>query len=205
MLPLQEAEVRLSIASMFSISPDLRADMCRASLRLPVLPSELRARHMAILLHNLVVAGRSADARALQPEARAAVDESGDQGARFMLDIAQGLLEYSEGHFALALTLAESAQRTRLDGDDARVHIARQAGFDALAVLDRVDEALQLASENVTVAQRHRQAWALHVFETGRARFLLQLGRVADAAAILRERYWSTPRMMSSTSSTRRA
>jgi len=65
-----------SIASMFSLSPDTRAESCRAALALPGLPSGLRSRHLALLFHNLVVAGRTADALAVRDEARAEVGRS---------------------------------------------------------------------------------------------------------------------------------
>jgi hypothetical protein len=54
----QEAEVRLSIAGMFALSSDLRAEECRQALALPGLQANLRARHLALLFHNLVTAGR---------------------------------------------------------------------------------------------------------------------------------------------------
>ncbi len=54
----QEAEVRLSIASLFSLSPEVRAESCRRALALPGLPPDLRARLLAQLLYNLVVAVR---------------------------------------------------------------------------------------------------------------------------------------------------
>lgn len=40
----QEAEVRLSIASLFSLSPDVRAESCRRALAPHGLPPDLRAR-----------------------------------------------------------------------------------------------------------------------------------------------------------------
>src|SRR4029077_18441427 len=64
----QEAEVRLSVASMFSLCPDTRADSNRSALLLLGLPEDLRNRHEALLLHNLVVAGRASEARALRDE-----------------------------------------------------------------------------------------------------------------------------------------
>jgi hypothetical protein len=57
--PPQEAQVRLSIASMFALAPDTRADNARQALALPGLPEDLRAWLKAIVLHNLVVAGRT--------------------------------------------------------------------------------------------------------------------------------------------------
>ncbi len=52
-------------------------------------------------------------------------------------------------------------------------------------MVDRLDESLQMSTEAVASAQRDRQGWALRIFETGRGRQLLQMGRLADAAAAL--------------------
>jgi len=184
--PVQEAEVRLSIASMFSLSPDTRAESCRAALALPRLPSQLRSWHLALLFHNLVVAGRTGEALAVRDGARAALERSGDAAGRFILELAESGLEYAEGRFAHALEMAEAGLRTSADaGDETRAHLTRQWRCEALTALDRLEEALELSRENVTAAQRHRQGWALRIFETGRARLLLQMGHVADAAAIL--------------------
>ena len=69
----QEAEVHLSIAGMFAISPDVRAEACRQALALPGLPEHLRARHLALFFHNLANAGRIDEARAQLEGAVAAV------------------------------------------------------------------------------------------------------------------------------------
>lgn len=186
--PAQEAEVRLGIAGMFSLSPDTRAESCRAALALPGLSPELRGRHLALLFHNLVVAGRTSEALSVREDAREAVGRSGEPAGNFVLDLAESGLEYAEGRFSPALATIVAALRASVGaGDETRAHLARQWRCEMLAVLDRLDEALDLSGENVAAAQRHRQGWALRIFETGRARLLLQLGRVADAAAILRE------------------
>ncbi len=56
-------------------------------------------------------------------------------------------------------------------------------------MLDRLDEALQMSIANVAAAQRDRQGWALGLFEAGRGRQLLQMGRLSDAAAALEARF----------------
>jgi len=84
----QEAQVRLSIASMFVISPDVRADNARAALALPELPNDLRAWLEALVLHNLVVAGRTELAADAAPSIRAAVEDSTSREARFAVDLA---------------------------------------------------------------------------------------------------------------------
>src|ERR1700722_9891175 len=83
--PEQEAEVRLSIAGMFAISSDVRAEECRQALPLPDLPASLRARHLALLFHNLVTAGRRDSARDMFEEVTLVVQNCDDAAARFAL------------------------------------------------------------------------------------------------------------------------
>ena len=182
----QEAEVRLSIAGMFAMSSDVRAEECRQALALPGLPDELRARHLALLFHNLVTAGRCDDARAMLEEVRTAVRTSGDVGAGFALELAESGLMYADGEFPGALEMVERALRSGLrTSDDTRGHLTYQWRCDVLTMVDRLDVSLQMSTEAVTSAQRDRQGWALSIFETGRGRQLLQMGRLADAAAAL--------------------
>ena len=182
----QEADVRLSIAGMFAISPDVRAEACRKALALPGLTPAIRAQHLALLFHNLVTAGRLDEARVELGDAAAAVRECQDEAGRFVLELAESGLDYADGRFGRALALVEAALRTGLGTrDDTRLHLARQWHCDVLTALDRLDESLQLSTENVAAAQRDRQGWALALYETGRGRQLLQQGRLPDAAANL--------------------
>ena len=184
--PEQEAEVRLSIAGMFAISPDVRAEECREALALRGLPPHLRARHLALLFHNLVTAGRCDDARALLDEVTQVVQDGNDLNARFALELAESGLLYADGDFFQALEVVERASRTgALTSDDTRGHLTYQWRCDVLTAVDRLDESLQLSTEAVASAQRDRQGWALGIFETGRGRQLLEMGRLADAAAAL--------------------
>ncbi|MEA2188353.1 MAG: hypothetical protein QOK16_3364 [Solirubrobacteraceae bacterium] len=58
LLPVaQEAEVRLGIAGMWLVSPDVRVHASREALKLPGLAERLRLAHLAKLAYNLVVAG----------------------------------------------------------------------------------------------------------------------------------------------------
>jgi DNA-binding CsgD family transcriptional regulator len=182
----QEAEVHLSVAGMFALSPDVRAETCRQALALPGVAPHLRARHVALLFHNLVTAGRFDDARAMLEVVMVAIRTSDDVGGRFALELAQSGLKYADGDFPGALEMVESALRTGLrTSDDTRGHLTYQWRCDVLTMVDRLDESLQMSTEAVTSAQRDRQGWALSIFETGRGRQLLQMGRLADAAAAL--------------------
>ncbi len=182
----QEAEVRLSIAGMFAISSDVRAEECRQALALPGLPPDLRVRHLALLFHNLVTAGRRDDARAMLEEVTLAVQTSADVAGRFALELAESGLMYADGEFPGALEMVERALRTGLrTNDDTRGHLTYQWRCDVLTMVDQLDVSLQMSTEGVASAQRDRQGWALSIFETGRGRQLLQLGRLADAAAAL--------------------
>ena len=184
--PEQEAEVRLSIAGMFALSSDVRAEECRQALALPGLPADLRARHLALLFHNLVTAGRCDEARAMLEEVTLAVQGCDEFAARFPLELAQSGLMYADGDFSAALPMVERALRTGLrTSDDTRGHLAYQWRCDVLTMIDRLDESLQMSTEGVASAQRDRQGWALSIFETGRGRQLLQMGRLADAAVAL--------------------
>jgi DNA-binding CsgD family transcriptional regulator len=182
----QEARVRLSIAGMFSISPDVRVDAGRQALALPDLPPGLRAQHLACVVHNLIVGGHSEEARANLAEARCAVTSSRDATALFMLDFAENGLEYVDGRFERALELTETAARSdAASHDPARECLTRAWRCEVLSVLDRLGESLELAAAGVAAAQRDRQGWGLRIFENWRGRQLLHLGRLNDAAAIL--------------------
>jgi hypothetical protein len=67
--------------------------------------------------------------------------------------------------------------------------VARHLRCGILTVMDRYDEALAAATESIRAAQRARQGWAIHLFETWQGRQLVQLGQLADAAAALEGRF----------------
>ena len=68
----EEARVRLSVAGMFDLSPEVRAESARAGLALPSLSTDLRAELWAALYHSLSVAGRKEEALDIEPSAREA-------------------------------------------------------------------------------------------------------------------------------------
>jgi DNA-binding CsgD family transcriptional regulator len=187
----QEAQVRLSIASLFSISPDVRAESCRRALALPGLPPDLRARLLAQLFYNLVVAVRPDQAEQHLKEAIPAVEATRDSAARFTIELAEAMLHYTRGRFEIALALIDAAlHNSSADlGEDPRWWLARYLRSTVLIAMDRLDEALAGATEGIRAAQHGRQAWALQLYETSRARQLLQRGQLTDAVAALEGRF----------------
>lgn len=189
----EEAAVFLSLASMFALSPDVRADAGRSALALRDLSGEDRAKHQARLAYNLVQAGRPVEANHQLQEARTTVERAGDLAARSILQLADGALRYVDGRFDEALAVHEQAMRDGFGlGEETREWVARQWRSELLAVLDRFDDSLELISTGIAAANRERQAFALDFFETWRGRQLFQTGRLADAAAVLEGRFDAT-------------
>jgi DNA-binding CsgD family transcriptional regulator len=187
---LQEAEVRLSIAGMFAISPEIRISAGRLALNLPDLPETLRARHLTCLFHNLVTAGRLDEARGMLEEARAAVESAGDARASFTLRVAESALEYSDDRFGPSHELITRAYRDGIfAGDDARLRLAHMWHGELLSVADRYEEALAIAADGLAAAQHDRQGWAYQMFEAWHGRMLLRGGRLSEALAVLEGRF----------------
>src|SRR5437667_1386952 len=187
---LQEAEVRLSIAGMFAISPEIRIGAGRLALNLPDLPETLRARHLACLFHNLVTAGRLEEARAVLEETRATVESAHDARAAFTLRVAESALEYTDDRFGPSRELITAAYRDGIfAGDDQRLRLAHMWPGELLSIADRYEEALAIAADGLAAAQRDQQGWAYQMFETWHGRMLLRTGRISEAAAVLEGRF----------------
>jgi len=132
---LQEAEVRLSIAGMFAISPEIRISAGHLALNLPDLPASLRARHLACLFHNLVTAGRVEESRAVLNDTRAVIASADDARASFTLRVAESALEYTDDRFDRSLELITSAYRDGIfAGDDQRLRLAHMWHGELLSV-----------------------------------------------------------------------
>jgi DNA-binding CsgD family transcriptional regulator len=186
--PAQEAEVRLSLASMFALSPDVRADNARQGLTLSEVSADIRARLAARLLHNLVVAGHKEEALGAVSELSALVSASDSREAQFDFQLAHAPLDYQLFDFETALGRLDAADRI---GTSANVSQRLADNFRCwvLAALDRFGEARAAADAGVASAIRDRQNWALHIFETCRGLLELQAGRLPEAAAALEGRF----------------
>ena len=182
----QEAEVLLGIAGMFRVPPDARVAAGRQALALPELPAHLRAHHLAALFHNLLVGGRTEEAKAIHAETAEAVQASGDANSAFAFALAETVTAYVDGRYDEALEMTEQAARAGIGTTDwARERLAQEWRCETRTVLDRVDDSLRLAADGIAAAQRDRNGWAIRIFEIWRGRQLHQLGRLDDAGAIL--------------------
>ncbi|HXJ64272.1 MAG TPA: AAA family ATPase [Actinomycetota bacterium] len=190
-LPVEhEAEVRLGIAGMFAISPEIRIGAGRVALSLPGLSETTRARHLACLFHNLVTAGRIEQARSTLDEARDVVESAGDVRAAFTLRLAESALTYADDRFGPSLALVTAAYRDGIfAGDDQRLRLAHMWHGELLSVLDRDEDALQVATDGHAAAQRDRQGWTYEMFETWRGRILFRTGQLSEARAALEGRF----------------
>jgi DNA-binding CsgD family transcriptional regulator len=186
----EEAEVCLSIASMFALSPDVRAAASRRALALPDLSPRDRGRHRARLAYNLIQAGRPGEAGSVLADVRRQVSAGPDATTESILTSAEGALLYVEGRLDRSLERHETAMRRGFGpGEATRERVAYQWRCELLAAVDRLDESLHLILEGITSAQHDRQGWAVDFFETWRGRQLFQRGRLADAAAALEGRF----------------
>jgi DNA-binding CsgD family transcriptional regulator len=185
----QEAEVRLGIAGMWLVSPDVRVHASREALKLNGLPEHLRLAHMAKLAYNLVAAGRTEEAQTAVSEAVAAGGRL-DRVARFPLALSEGGLRYMGGHFSRAVELFEAVLRDGLaDAHGLDELLTRLWRAKSLLALDRQDEALQAIDGIIAESLKRGFSWFLHVAEITRGQMLLQLGRLEDASVVLNGRF----------------
>ena len=185
----EEARVRASVAGMFDLSPEVRAENARAGLALPGLPADLRAELWAALYHSLSV-GRRAEALEVESSAREAAYAASSEVCRFSFELPQSGLAYQLLDFGRSLEILLAAERRDLGGrGDAQARLAHVLRCWILVAADRYEDALQAIDAGVAAAQRDRQNWALRVFETTRGRQMLQMGKFADAAIALEGRF----------------
>jgi DNA-binding CsgD family transcriptional regulator len=183
--PEEEAKVRLSIAGMLALSPDVRAEANRLALALPNLPPRLRAQHLGRRVHNLLAAGRADEALGMLPEAADVVARADDPTASFALALARGGLAYVAEELDSSLVQIRAAGRLgKRTGEVARRFLAEEWTAELLAVLDRTDDALRMSNALLVRAENGHQAWEVRLTESFRARVFLMVGRPGDTLVL---------------------
>jgi DNA-binding CsgD family transcriptional regulator/tetratricopeptide (TPR) repeat protein len=185
----EEAEVRLGIAGMWLVSPDVRVHASQEALKLSGLPEHLRLAHMAKLAYNLVAGGRTEEAQTALSEAVAAGGRL-EGVARFPIALSEGGLHYMGGHFARAVELFETVLRDGLaDAHGLDEFLTRLWRAKTLLALDRDEDALQAIDGLIAESLKRGFSWFLQVAEITRGQMLLQLGRLDEASVVLNGRF----------------
>jgi DNA-binding CsgD family transcriptional regulator len=184
--PEAEAEVRLSIAQMYSLPADSRIESGRAALALPGVSAELRARHLGVMVLSLVAAARPDEARAAVADAEAAIRATDNASARLNLEFGRLALDEASFEYASMIPRIQTIRRLGAEaGEDTQVQAAEWFRSSMLAALDRLDEALDVARLGLAAAQRDHQAWIAPRWEIWRGWLLQQQGQLSDAGAAL--------------------
>src|SRR6266567_2814446 len=184
--PEAEAQVRLSIAQMYSLPADSRIESGRAALALPGISPALRARHLAVMVLSLVAAAKPEQARAAVADAEAAVRATSNASARLNLEFGRLALDEASCEYAAMMPRIQAIRRLGAEtGEDTQVQAAEWFRSSMLAHLDRLDEALEVAQTGLAAAQRDHQAWIAPRWEIWRGWLLQQQGQLSDAGAAL--------------------
>jgi DNA-binding CsgD family transcriptional regulator len=184
--PEAEAQVRLSIAQMYSLPADSRIESGRAALALPGISADLRARHLGVMVLSLVAAARPEEARAAVADAETAARATGNASARLNLEFGRLALDEASFEYAAMMPRIQAIRRLGTEaGEDTQVQAAEWFRSSMLAALDRLEEALEVARMGLVAAQRDHQAWIAPRWEIWRGWLLLQQGQLSDAGAAL--------------------
>jgi DNA-binding CsgD family transcriptional regulator len=181
-----EAQVRLSIAQMYSLPADSRIESGRAALALPDISADLRARHLAVMVLSLVAAAKPEEARAAAASAETAARTTDNASARLNLEFGRLALDEASFEYAAMIPRIQAIHRLGAEaGEDTQVQAAEWFRSSMLAHLDRLDEALEVAHRGFVDAQRDHQAWIAPRWEIWQGWLLLQQGQLSAAGAAL--------------------
>jgi DNA-binding CsgD family transcriptional regulator len=184
--PDQEAEIRLTLAAMYRLSPEVRVRAGLFALSQPGVSELMQARHRGRLVVNLAAAGQVAQAREMASQADRAVRSTRDPVAGADLAVGNLVLDQLDGRYARLLAAKQATdQLVARDGEQPAIQAAESFASLALASLDRLDEALEVVAAGLAAAQRDHQAWMVPRWEVLQGHYLLQAGRLADAIAAL--------------------
>lgn len=180
----EEADVRLSLASMMTRPTLARVEENRRALALPHLAPRPRGRHLAWLAYNLALGGDPEAAVSSAGAALRIAETTADLETRAMAGLAVASADAARGAFTDALGRIDELVRTTRGHEGAlfgallAVHRA-----NTLAVLGRLDEARRLVVEGVSSARRERDALLLTTWTLFGGMLRLAAGQLSDARA----------------------
>src|SRR6267154_5319068 len=169
--PEAEAQVRLSIAQMYSLPADSRIESGRAALALPGVSAVLRARHLAVMVLSLVAAAKPEQARAAVAGAETAARSTGSASARLNLEFGRLALDEASFEYAAMAPRIQAIRRLGAEaGEDTQVQAAEWFRSSMLAHLDRLGEALEVARMGRPGWRRHGCRRSPRTWRTARSR-----------------------------------
>jgi hypothetical protein len=136
--------VLLGIAGMFRVRPTRGSPRADRRSRCPSCRRTCAPTTSPRSFHNLLVGGRTEEAKAIHAETAEVVQASGDANAAFAFALAENVTAYVDGRYDEALEMTEQAARAGSGTTDwARERLAQEWRCETRTVLDHVDDSLR--------------------------------------------------------------
>ena len=119
------------------------------------------------------------------PQAETAVASSGDRSAAHVLDMAKARLAYTEGAFQDAIQQVDASVAELRGEMDTSTRLTDLWRAELLMTVDQFDEAHQAAADGFATARRDGQVSAASSWQRFLGRYLLETGRITEAARTL--------------------
>ena len=182
--PQEEAEIRLSLATLTKHTTQRRVEENRRALRLLDISEVTRARHLGWLAYTLTLHDQHGERRAAADEAAAAAASTGDLEATILANLTLAVLDAGDGYASRALRgLEELCALARTSDPTAASHLATMHYPLLLAVVGRSDDAAAQIADGTAQARREGNAMALDLWATIDGIVHLTAGRLSAARA----------------------
>jgi DNA-binding CsgD family transcriptional regulator len=182
--PQEEAEIRLSLATVTKQTTQRRVEENRRALRLLDISEVTRARHLGWLAYTLTLHDQHGERRAAAKEADAAAAATGDLEATILANLTHAVLDGGDGYVGRALRrLEELCVLARTSDATAASHLATMHYPLLLAVVGRSDDAAAPIADGAAQARREGNAMALDLWATIDGIVHLTAGRLSAARA----------------------
>jgi DNA-binding CsgD family transcriptional regulator len=181
--PEEEANVRLSLARLTQLRPDVRAAESEIALALPDVSVVARARHRAWLAYNRALDGHARQARDLL----SAGDDTGDLEARVLARTGEAVLDLVDGSCVSALervVAVDELIRETTWGPSPFAAVVAIHRVGLLGQLGRLEEARAAMLASIAEARRLRDARMVRVWTQVEGLLHAASGRLAEARAV---------------------